>query len=297
MKGTKIGFVFVLMLAVFLSCKKQVVFDINAPDALFTNRDTLVNPSEDFFAYANGGWFKNNPIPETDKSNGIFRTIQDTINNQVKNICEKSALANDKKGSNKQKIGDFYSSGMDTLAIDKAGLNPIKNEIAKIDAVTDVASLLTSIAHLHTIGASPAFSFYVSQDDKISTKYAVFFAQGGLGLGNRDYYFNTDSETVNIRKEYVNHLQKMSSFLGNNEIGCVKNAALIMRLETDLAKASRKLEDLRDPIKNYNKMTVANLNKITPNISWDKTLPLMGIQKVRKNILWKKQLVLKLPII
>jgi putative endopeptidase len=264
------------------SCKenKEKEFDINAPDALSTNRDTLVNPSDDFFMYANGGWFKQNPIPDTEKSNGIFRTIQDTINNQVKQICEKSGSDKSaEKGSNQQKIGDFYASGMDTIAINKLGLAPLKEEIEKIDAISDTGTLLSAMAHLHTIGASPAFSFYLSQDDKISIKYALFFGQGGLGLGDRDYYFNTDAETVNIRKEYVNHLQAMSKFLGNDEATSQKNAATIMKFETDLAKASRKLEALRDPEKNYNKMSIASLNKLTPNISWDKALPLMGVKK------------------
>ncbi|WP_310556871.1 M13 family metallopeptidase [Flavobacterium sp.] len=262
------------------SCKKEVAIDIDAPDALYTNRDTLVNPSEDFFNYANGGWFKKNPIPDTERSNGIFRTIGDTINNQIKQICEKSAFSNDSKGSNKQKIGDFYSSGMDTIAINKMGIVPLKSELSKIDAITDASTLLSSMAHLRTIGASPAFSFYVGQDDKNSTKYAVFLSQGGLGLGNRDYYFNTDAETVTIRNEYVNHLQVMSKFLGENEIVSKQNAITIMKMETELAKASRKLEAMRDPVKNYNKMSVAQLNKLTPNIDWDKTLPLMGVSKV-----------------
>ncbi|WP_395047460.1 M13 family metallopeptidase [Flavobacterium sp.] len=279
MKFNTIALLFSGVILLTTSCKKEKDFDPNAPDVLTTNRDTLVNPSDDFFMYANGGWFKQNPIPDSERSNGIFRTIQDTINNQVKQICEKSAAADADKGSNKQKIGDFYSSGMDTIAIDKAGLTPLKGELAKIDAITDIPSLLSTMAHLHTIGASPAFSTYVGQDDKISTKYAVFFSQGGLGLGNRDYYFNTDKETVTIRNEYVKHLQVMSKFLGNSEAVSSQNASVIMKLETDLAKASRKLEALRDPIKNYNKMSVADLNKITTNMAWDKTLPLMGINK------------------
>jgi putative endopeptidase len=280
MKFNTIAILFSGVIMLTASCKKEKDFDPNAPDALITNRDTLVSPSDDFFMYANGGWFKQNPIPDSERSNGIFRTIQDTINNQVKQICEKSAAANADKGSNKQKIGDFYSSGMDTLTINKAGITPLKTELAKIDAITDIPSLLSTIAHLHTIGASPAFSFYVSQDDKISTKYAVFFSQGGLGLGNRDYYFNTDKETVTIRNEYIKHLESMSKLMGNTDFVAKNNAATIMKLETDLAKASRKLEALRDPIKNYNKMTVGDLNKITTNIAWDKTLPLMGINKV-----------------
>ncbi len=263
-----------------IGCKKDKEFDNNTPDALSSNRDTLVNPSDNFFMYANGGWFKKNPIPETEKSNGIFRTIQDTINNQIKQICEKSASNKDlKKGSNEQKIGDFYASGMDTIAINKQGLLPLQSEITKIDAISDTSSLLSTIAHLHTIGASPAFSFYLNQDDKISTKYALFFAQGGLGLGERDYYFNTDAETVTIRKEYINHLQTMSKFLGYDDVTSIKNASVIMKLETDLAKSSRKIEALRDPVKNYNKMSVTSLNKVTPNILWDKVLPLMGVAK------------------
>ena len=273
MKNSRILVILVVASFNLLSCNKK---EVELSDPLVTNRDTLVNPADDFFKYANGGWFKNNPIPSTEQSNGIFRTIADTINNQIKQICEKSAQDESaEKGSNKQKIGDFYASGMDTIAINKAGISPLKSEFAKIDAIKDVPSLVTSIAHLHTIGASPAFSFYLGQDDKISTKYALFLGQGGLGLGNRDYYFNTDEQTVKIRTEYVKHLQAMLKLIGQNEA----SATSIMKLETDLAKASRKLEDLRDPIRNYNKMTVASLGKITPNINWNSMFPVLGVAK------------------
>ena len=273
MKNSRILVILVVASLNLVSCNKK---EVELSDPLVTNRDTLVNPADDFFKYANGGWFKNNPIPSTEQSNGIFRTIADTINNQIKQICEKSAQDESaEKGSNKQKIGDFYASGMDTIAINKAGISPLKSEFAKIDAIKDVPSLVASIAHLHTIGASPAFSFYLGQDDKISTKYALFLGQGGLGLGNRDYYFNTDEQTVKIRTEYVKHLQAMLKLIGQNEA----SATSIMKLETDLAKASRKLEDLRDPIKNYNKMTVASLGKMTSNINWNSMFPVLGVAK------------------
>ena len=273
MKNSRILLFLIVASLNFLSCNKK---EVELSDPLVTNRDTLVNPADDFFKYANGGWFKNNPIPSTEQSNGIFRTIADTINNQIKQICEKSSQDESAEvGSNKQKIGDFYASGMDSIAINKAGISPLKSEFAKIDAIKDVPSLLTSIAHLHTIGASPAFSFYLGQDDKISTKYALFLGQGGLGLGNRDYYFNTDEQTVKIRTEYVKHLQAMLKLMGQNQAG----ATSIMKLETDLAKSSRKLEDLRDPIKNYNKMTVVSLGKITPNINWNSIFPVLGVVK------------------
>ena len=250
-------------------------------DPLVANRDTLVSPSDNFFMYANGGWFKKNPIPSSEKSNGIFRTIADTINNQIKQICEKSAADTEvKKGSIKQKIGDFYASGMDSLAIEKVGLSPLKTELKNIESIQSLPSLMSAIAHLHTIGASPAFSFYLGQDDKISTKYALFFGQGGLGLGERDYYFNMDSRTVLIRKEYQNHLQAMMKLTGENETTALKSANVILKLETDLAKASRKLELLRDPIKNYNKINVSEFSKTNPNLSLNNILTTLGIAKV-----------------
>lgn len=185
-----------------------------------------------------------------------------------------------KKGSVKQKIGDFYASGMDSLAIENAGLSPLKAELKNIESIQSLPSLMTAIAHLHTIGVSPAFSFYLGQDDKISTKYALFFGQGGLGLGERDYYFNMDSRTVLIRKEYQDHLQKMMKLTGENETTAIKSATTILKLETDLAKASRKLELLRDPIKNYNKINVSEFSKTNPNLSLNNILTTLGISKV-----------------
>jgi len=271
-------YIAIVAIALTTSCKKEVT----TPDPLLTHRDTLVNPSDDFFMYANGGWFKQNPIPASEKSNGIFRTIQDTINNQVKTICEKSAKEDAPKGSNKQKIGDFYASGMDSVQINKLGINPLKEELTKIDAITDTQSLLNTIAHMHTIGASPAFSFYVGQDDKNSAEYALVLMQGGIGLGERDYYFENDAENARIRKEYVTHLQKMMEHLGFDNAKATQNAAEIMKLETDLAKASRKMADLRDPLKNYNMMPVADLNAKTSNINWNTMFTQLGIKNATK---------------
>ncbi|MFK7032028.1 M13 family metallopeptidase [Flavobacterium oreochromis] len=259
------------------SCKKEVK-NHNAPDVLVTNRDTTANLSDDFFQYANGSWFKKNPIPASERSNGIFRTIQDTINNQIKKICEKSAVEDAEKGSNKQKIGDFYASGMDTLTINKLGIDPLKKEFLKIQNIKDLPSLVEQTAYMHTIGADPAFSFYVAQDDKNSAKYALFFNQGGLGMRNRDYYFNTDKETVEIRKAYEKHLEKMFVLIGDKKTA-LNNAQIVMRLELELAKNSRRLEALRDPIANYNKMALGKFKEIVPNLMIDKILGQLKIKK------------------
>lgn len=276
MKKTNFSFLLLLALTIVSCAKKETTPD----DPIITHIDTTVHPSDDFFMYANGSWFKQNPIPASERSNGIFRTIGDTINEQIKQICEKtSKITNAPKGSNEQKIGDFYAAGMDTTTIQKLGLTPLKEEINKIKAIKDVPALLASFSHLHNIGANPAFSLYVSQDDKISNKYAVFLQQGGLTLGNRDYYFNTDKETVNIRTEYVKHLQKMAELIGYPKEIAQNNAATIMKMETEMAQNSRKLEALRDPIKNYNKMSIEALTATTPNINWKLITTNMGIKK------------------
>ena len=260
------------------SCSKK---ETPTQDPIITHIDTTVNPSDDFFMYANGQWFKDHPIPPSERSNGIFRTIGDTINAQIKQICEKSAKnTSASKGSNEQKIGDFYAAGMDTATIEKLGISPLNEEINKIKAIKDIPTLLASISHLHTIGVSPAFSIYVGQDDKISDKYAVMLGQGGLTLGNRDYYFNTDKETVNIRNEYVKHLQAMAELSGYSKEVATQNAAIIMKMETEMAKNSRKLEALRDPIKNYNKMSIEAFSKATPNIDWKSFTTSMNIKNV-----------------
>jgi len=266
-----------LSAVLMISCSKK---EVQHEDPLITHRDTTIVPGDDFFHYANGNWFKKNPIPGTESSNGIFRTIADTINAQIKDICEKSAKNIDAaKGSNEQKIGDFYASGMDTLSIEKAGLKPLAETFAKIDAITDVPTLMNTIGYLHTMGAGPAFSFYVGQDDKISSKNALFFGQGGLGLGQQEYYFNTDAETVKIRTEYVKHIEAIMKLMGDDAVKAKNAAVSIMKLETNLAKNSRKLEALRDPIKNYNKMTLAEFKASTPNIAWENVLPQLGISK------------------
>lgn len=265
-----------LVTVLALSCTKK---ETQFPDPLLTHRDTTTNPADDFFQYANGGWFKQNPIPTTESSNGIFQLINDTINSQIKKICERSAATTSTRGSNKQKIGDFYASGMDSLRIEQMGIQPIQSELKIINACTNLGQVVQTFAFLHRLGMQPGFTFYVAQDDKNSTKNALFMSQGGLSLGNRDYYFNTDAETVKIRSEFPKHVAKMFELTGVSAAKSQENAARILALETDVAKFSRKLEDLRDPNRNYNKMTMSQFQRLSPAVAWNDLFPLMGIAK------------------
>lgn len=246
-------------------------------DAMTAHIDSSIRPGNDFFSYANNGWFKNHPIPASETSNGLWRMIIDTLNNDIRKICESSAAANAEKGSNKQKIGDFFFTGMDTMAIEKAGLSPLAAEMQRIDAINDISSMMKTVAHQHAIGVGSMFSFYINADDKISGKNAIFFWQGGLGLPERDYYFDTDARTMNIRNEYIKHLRGMLLLTGSEDSKAIKSGESIFRIEQALATASRKIADLRDPYKNYHKMTLSAFNKLTPSINWNEVLQESGI--------------------
>ena len=275
---------FIAALAVtvaFASCKSgEEKKDTSAkPDILKTNLDTTINPADDFFQYANGGWIKMNPIPGDQTSWGIAGVIQDTLFNRLLKINEEALAKKSTKGTDQQ-IGDFWYSGMDTNAIEKAGIEPLREELNKISAIQTPADVMSVAAHLHTFGVGVFFGEGVAQDAKNSEVNAYYMQQGGLGLPNRDYYFNTDGRTTKIRNEYPNYIAKIFTLMGVSEADAQAKAKAIVALETRLAKSSRKLEALRDPYANYNKMAIAQLNKMAPRTDWPKYLQLIGVHSV-----------------
>lgn len=273
----------VVALAVIVSCKPKQTGEnnTNGPDELVSHIDSSVKPGDDFYMFANGKWFNSNPIPTAERSNGIFRTIADSVNASILQICEGAAAkTNSTKGSNEQKIGDFYFSGMDTTSIEKAGITPLNEEIKTIAAIKDMDGVVSYAAHLHAISSSPMFGFYVNADDKISSKNAVFVWQGGLSLPDREYYFANDDRTVNIRKEFVKHMEAMFALGGMDAAKSSAAAKDIMSIETALAKASRKMEDLRDPFANYNKVSLSEFESKSPAINWKLFFAGAGLQNV-----------------
>lgn len=261
-----------------ISCNKQ---SASQKDFIKENIDTVANPGIDFFQYANGGWTKLNPIPSAYSRWGIGNLINDEIYDKLRKINEDAAKAEDAEGSNSQKIGDFWFTGMDTVGIEKQGIQPIKADLDRISAIKDITGVLNEIAYQHTLGDSPLFSMYVYQDMKNSDVMALYLNQGGIGLPDRDYYFNKDGRTAGIRKDYrEKHLINMFKLSGMDDAASAKAAEGTYKLEESLATSSRKLEDLRDPYKNYNKYAVADLNKLTPSINWNDLLTKMKIKKI-----------------
>ncbi|NLR64734.1 M13 family metallopeptidase [Chitinophaga varians] len=244
------------------------------PDILAANIDSTVNPGQDYFDYVNGGWIKRNPIPAEYSSWGIGNLVQEELYKRLRLINEQAV---EKPGDDiSRKIAAFWKSGMDSVAINAAGIKPIEADLKAIDAVSNTQELV-ALAAQQNIFTNAMCSPYIAQDAKNSEAMALQFYQGGLGLPNRDYYFNTDERTTKIRQAYPAHIAKMLQFTGMDSTAAKAAAASVVQLETILAKSSRKLADLRDPEANYHKMAVSQLNKIAGNIDWAAFIKQQGI--------------------
>lgn len=251
----------------------------NEPDFLAKNIDSTVNPANDFFDFAIGHWAKNTEIPKEESAWGIGNMVQEEIYTRLRKINEDAAFNRENKGIG-QKIGDFWYSGMDTLTIEKLGLQPLQEDFEKIDKVKFSQELIDIASDFHKKGISVLFNSYVSQDDKNSDVYAFQMSQGGLGMPNRDYYFNTDARTEAVRRAYNTYLVSTFQQLGYNKLVATNNAKAVYELEKRLAKASRKLAALRDPYKNYNKMDISGLGKLSPGIRWTSYFKNINISKI-----------------
>ncbi len=268
------------IVALIASCKSAEKKEAEAKgDILIMNRDTTVNPADDFFAYVNGGWIKNNPIPGDETGWGIANLVQEELYKRLLHINEDALKKNAKSGTDQQ-IGDFWYSAMDTVGIEKAGISPLKAELDKIAALQTPKDVMAQAAHMHTYGVGVFFGEGVSQDAMNSEAMAYYMSQGGLGLPNRDYYFNTDERTTRIRNEYPKYIARVFGLMGVDSATANAKAKAIVAMETKLAQASRKLEALRDPYANYNKMAISNLKSISPTIEWPAYLQQMGVKHV-----------------
>lgn len=249
-------------------------------DPLVQDLDSSVKAGEDFFRHANGAWLKANPIPPSERGWGIGNLVEEEIYLQLRGICGAAAAARAAAGSVDQKVGDFWVTAMDSARIAEQGVEPLRPELDRIAAIQSRDDLLGAIALLQTCGVDPLHSVYVGQDDKNSAQYVVFLSQGGIRLPDRDYYFGDQASTQRIRAEYPRHIAAMFRLLGDDEAAAERAARDVVALETTLARASRTLEERRDPIANYNKMSVERLGRLAPAINWKRQLEALGIPPV-----------------
>jgi predicted metalloendopeptidase len=230
-----------------------------------------VSPATDFYGYACGA-FDQVPIPGEYSSYGVNQEIDERTFAILKDILETYAKSGGPKCSVAQRVGDFYAAGMDEAAIEAAGLAPIRSWLDEIAALKTPADLIKTIGRLQADGLDAAFNFGVQIDDKDTTAMIAGFAQGGLGLPERDYYVRDDAASVETRAAYVAHIARLLELAGDTPAAAKSAADTILGLETKLAKASRTLVERRDPEKNYNKFERRTLAKVSADFAWESFL-------------------------
>jgi len=251
---------------------------------VITGIDSSKKPGDDFFTYVNGIWYDTTQIPASQTGVGSYSFLNFPQRKRLQSILDSISQSNNPAGSIEQKVGDFYASGMDTAAINKRGYEPIKPVLARIDAVTDIPSLLTLVVEEQKTGDGSIIGFYVGPDDKHSTVNIAQFYQTGIGLPERDYYFKTDSSTIKIQKAYKKYLTRLFELTGTDAVTATKNAATTYEIEKQLAASHRTNIELRDVKANYNKLAVASLSKKHPNIRWATLLNDLGIKADSINV-------------
>jgi putative endopeptidase len=251
-----------------------------SPSLDVSSMDRTADPCDDLYQYACGGWMKNNPIPPDQTRWDVYGKL--TVNNQryLWGILDDAAESISGRTATQQRIGDYFASCMDTDAIERAGLAPLKDDLASIDKLQDRKQLATLLGDLHRHLSSSGFFFsvYSQQDAEDATKVIAGVDAGGLGLPDRDYYFKKDKKAIEIRQRYLAHVQRMFELLGDAPEIAKANAATVMRIETSLAKASLTRVQRRNPHNLYHRYTMKTLPKVTPAFDWKTYFTTVGFE-------------------
>ncbi|WP_455592017.1 M13 family metallopeptidase [Bacteroides sp.] len=244
------------------------------------NLDTTALPGTSFYQYACGGWMENHPLTDEYSRFGSFDLLAENNRKQLRGLIEELAAEKHEAGSVAQKVGELYNIAMDSVKLNKDGVAPIKPELDKIAAIKDKAEIYPMIAEMQKNGMYPYFIIYVGADDMNSSSNMVQTFQGGLGMGERDYYLENDEQTKEIRAKYQEHVAKMFQLAGYDEATAQKAVKAVMDIENRLAKSARSQVELRDPHANYNKKAMDELKKEYAPFNWDVFFATAGLNNL-----------------
>lgn len=246
------------------------------------NMDTTVAPGQDFFRYACGGWNDAHPLTAEYSRYGTFEMLFENSQKQLRELIEGCAAQQGTAGSKEQKIGDLYNLAMDSVKLNSDGFTPIKAQLEEIAAMTDRNQIVPMVVKLANCGVGSYFSSYVYADPKNSNVNIFQITQGGINLGEKEYYLDKDSVTVNIRENYKQYISKLFRLAGFTEAEAQQKMNDVLEIETAIAQASFSAVDRRDPEANYHKMSYEDLKKSIPGIDWDTYLKDLGIKEVKE---------------
>jgi endothelin-converting enzyme/putative endopeptidase len=239
--------------------------------------DRTADPCVDFYRFSCGSWNKLNPIPPDQARWNVYSKLSSENMQYLWGMLEEYAKPAPGRTPNQQKIGDYFAACMDEAAIEKAGTRPLETSLGEIAALKSAADLAPLVARLHLVSGSALFGFGSNQDFADSEQVIGFAAAGGLGLPDRDYYVKTDDKSKETRDRYLDHMARMFGLLGDAPATARAEAATVMAIETELAKASLTRVELRDPYNLFHKLSPADLEKLTPHFAWPQYWQTVGL--------------------
>lgn len=277
MKMKQILPVVLMASAVMTGCenKKELTAGINTD-----NMDMNVVPGNDFYQFACGGWRAAHPLTDEYSRFGSFDLLGEKCREQLKELIAELAAQENAQGTVAQKIADVYNLAMDSVKLNQDGMQPIVEDLAMISSVTDKSQLIPTITNLYKIGVGSYFGCYIDADMMDSKSNLFQISQGGLSLGQKEYYLDNDEATTHIRNKFKEHVVNMFKLAKFDDATAQKNMEAVMEIETRIAKASFSAVEQRDPAKNYHKMTVAELKETIKNFDWDTYFAGIGLPQL-----------------
>ena len=242
-----------------------------------TDFDTSLRPGDDFYGYACGGWMKKNPLPAAYSRYGSFDQLQENNDKRINGILAELQANTYEAGTIEQKLSDLYKLAMDSVRRNQEGVSPVMPLIKKLEAAKTKQQLLDILLERAPYSGSQFYYAGLGADDKNATQNILNIYQGGLSLGQKEYYLDNDKATANIREAFKKHIVNMFQLFGFSKSLATKKMQNIMKMETELAKVSKSRTELRDPEANYNKMTLQEFESKYPNLPLEKLMNAKGI--------------------